>query len=159
MGGIAVALFGVLGLASGLRELASAGGLGSLRAWFARGDGWLLRAVAVVLIAGGVAAPATAFSLAGTARPDPVAGTEQGGGAVLGWEIPALHSAASDQPVPFTPDCTSTSGFQVCVHPAFGFYLPNVAAVLDPVAAEIAGLPGAPVRVEEVASVNASGWP
>ena len=72
MGGIALALFGVLGLASGLRQRASAGGLGSLRAWFTRGDGWLLRAVAVVLIAGGVASAATAFSLAGTARPDPV---------------------------------------------------------------------------------------
>ena len=30
-----------------------------------------------------------------------------------------------------------------------------MAAALDPVAAEIAGLPGAPVRAEEVASVNA----
>jgi hypothetical protein len=154
MGGIALALFGVLGLASGLRELVSAGGRGPLGAWSTRGDGWVLRGVAVVLIAGGVAAAATAFSLAGTARPDPVAGTEQGGGAILGWEIPALHSAASDQPVPYTPDCTSTSGFQVCVHPAFGFDLPNLTAVLDPVAAEIAGLPGAPVRAEELASTS-----
>ena len=56
-------------------------------------------AVAVVLIAGGVASAATAFSLAGTARPDPVGAATQSGGA-LGWEIPALHSAASDQPVP-----------------------------------------------------------
>ena len=37
MGGIAVALFGVLGLVPWLRELASAGGLRSLRAVFARG--------------------------------------------------------------------------------------------------------------------------
>ena len=66
----------------------------------------------------------------------------------------ALHSAASDQPVPYTPDCTSTSGFQVCVRPAFGFDLPNLTAVLDPVAAEIAGLPGAPVRAEELASTS-----
>jgi hypothetical protein len=98
MGGIALALFGVLGLASGLRERASAGGLGSLRAWFTRGDGWVLRAAAVVLIAGGVASAATAFSLAGTARPDPVAGTEQGGGAILGWEIPALHAVTAQSP-------------------------------------------------------------
>jgi hypothetical protein len=40
----------------------------------------------------------------------------------------------------------------VCVHPAFSFYLDDVAAALDPVAAEIAGLPGGPARAEEVAS-------
>ncbi len=144
MGGIAVALFGVLGLAPGLRQLAWADGRASLRAVLARGDGWLLRAVTVVLIACGVAASWTAFALAGTARPD----------AAGGWEIPALHSAASDQPVPATQSCTSTSRFQVCVHQAFSFYLDDVAAALDPVAAEIAGLPGAPVRAQEVASVS-----
>jgi hypothetical protein len=161
MGGIAVALFGLLGLVSGLRELASTGGTGSLRAsaMFSRGDGWLLRAVAVVLLAGGLAASATAFKLAGTAQPDPVAGTAQVGGAVLGWEIPALRSAASDQPLPVAQDCTSSSGFQVCVHQAFSFELHNVAAIVGPVGAAIAGLPGAPVRVEEVASVNAAGVP
>lgn len=144
MGGITVALFGVLGLAPGLRQLASAGGRTSLRAALARGDGWLLRAVAVLLVACGVAASWTAFALAGTAKPDPVGG----------WEIPAVHSAASDQPVPATRDCTSGSGFQVCVHPAFSFYLHDLAAALDPVAAEIAGLPAAPARAEEVASVS-----
>jgi hypothetical protein len=56
--------------------------------------------------------------------------------------------------VPATPDCTGGSAFQVCVHPAFGFYLSDVAAALEPVGAEIAGLPGAPVRAEEVASVS-----
>jgi hypothetical protein len=35
------------------------------------------------------------------------------------------------------------------VHPAFGFDLKQVAAELDPVAAEIAGLPGAPVAARE----------
>jgi len=70
MGGIAVALFGVLGLAPGLRELVSAGGLRSLSAVFARGDGWLLRVVTVVLIACGVAASSTGFALAGTAPLD-----------------------------------------------------------------------------------------
>ncbi len=138
MGGIAVALFGMLGLATALRGLASA------RAALARGGGWLLRAVAVVLVACGVAASWTAFALAGTAKPDPVGG----------WEIPALHSAASDQPVPVTQDCTSSSGFQVCVHPAFSFYLHDLATAFDPVAAEIAGLPGAPAGAKEVASVS-----
>ena len=100
--------------------------------------------VAVVLVACGVAASWTAFALAGTAKPDPVGG----------WEIPALHAAASDQPIPATQDCTSSSGFQVCVHPAFSLYLHDVAAALDPVAAEIAGLPGAPAGAKEVASVS-----
>jgi hypothetical protein len=144
MGGIAVALLGVLGLAPGLHELAWAGGRTSLRAALARGDGWLSRAVAVLLVTCGVAASWTGFALAGTAKPT----------ATGGWEIPALHSAASDQPVPATQDCTSSSGLQVCVHPAFSFYLHKVAAALDPVAAEIAGLPGAPVRATEVASVR-----
>ena len=144
MGGIAVALFGVLGLATALRELASARGLASARAALARSDGWLLRAVAVILVACGVAASWTAFALAGTAKPDPVGG----------WQIPALHSAASDQPIPVTQDCTSSSGFQVCAHPAFSFYLDDLAAALDPVAAEIAGLPGAPAGAKEVASVS-----
>ncbi len=131
MVGIAVALFGVLSLAPGLRQLASAGGRP-------------LRVAAVTLVACGVAASWTAFALAGTARPD----------ADSGWQIPALHSAASDQPVPVTPDCTSGSAFQVCVHPAFSFYLDDVAAALDPVAAEIAGLPGAPAGAREVASMS-----
>jgi hypothetical protein len=144
MGGIAVALFGVLGLAPELRQLASASGLRSLRAALARRDGWLPRAGAVILVACGVAASWTAFALAGTAKPD----------AVGRWEIPALHSAASDQPVPVTQDCTSSSGFQVCVHPAFSFYLDDLDAAFDPVVAEIAGLPGAPVGAKEVASVS-----
>jgi hypothetical protein len=138
MGGIAVALFGVLGLATTLRGLAPA------RAALAHSDGWLLRAVAVILVACGVAASWAAFALAGTAKPD----------AVGGWEIPALHSAASDQPVPVIQDCTPSSGFQVCVHPAFSFYLDDLAAALDPVAAEIAGLPGTPAGAKEVASVS-----
>ena len=62
-------------------------GLAPARAALAGSGGWLLRTVAVVLVACGVAASWTAFALAGTAKPD----------AVGGWEIPALHSAASDQ--------------------------------------------------------------
>ncbi len=144
MGGIAVALFGVLGLVPELRQLASASNRATLRAALARGEGWRSRAVAVLLVASGVAASGTAYALAGTAQVDAITG---------GWEIPAVHSAASDRQVPATPVCTATAGFQVCVHPAFGFYLHDVAAALDPVAAEITGLPGAPVRAQEVASL------
>ena len=131
MSGIAVALFGALGLVAELRQLASARGLASARAALPRGDGWLLHTAAAILVACGVAASWTAFALAGTAKPD----------AAGGWEMPALHSAASDQPVPVTQDCASSSGFQVCVHPAFSFYLDDLAAAFDPVAAEIAGRP------------------
>jgi hypothetical protein len=149
MGGMALALLGALGLAPELRRLASARSLASLRGEFARGDSWLLRTVAVVLIACGAAAAGTAVSLAGTARPDTI---------TSGWEIPALHSAASDQPLPAAQDCTSPSAggsaFQVCVHQVYSYYLHDVAAALDPVAAEIAGLPGAPVRATEVYSLR-----
>jgi hypothetical protein len=144
MGGIAVALVGVLGLASGLREAAWAGAPTPLRAALARRGGWLSRALAVLLVGCGVAASWTGFALAGTAKLT----------ATGGWEIPVLHSAASDRAVPATQACTSSSGFQVCVHPAFSFYLHDVAAALGPVAAEIARLPGAPVRAQEVASVT-----
>ena len=94
----------------------------------------------VALLAAGVAAAGTAFALAGTAQL-----------AVSGWAIPALHDAASDQPIPYTPDCAGTS-FKVCVHPAFSGFLASANAALQPVAAEIAGLPGAPVRAEQVPS-------
>jgi hypothetical protein len=96
-----------------------------------------LTAAAAAGVACGVAASATAFALTGTARFSPV----------TGWEIPALHDAAGDQPVPYTPDCTG-SAFKVCIHPAFAPYLGAIDAALRPAAAEVAGLPGAPVRAE-----------
>jgi hypothetical protein len=132
MGGISLAAVGVLAVSPALRRPAgrgpSAGG----------GTGRWLRAVSVALVAAGVAASVTAYDLTGTAKLT-----------AAGWEIPALHDAASDRPVPYTPDCAKTE-FEVCLHPAFGAYLDDVAAALDPVAAEIAGLPGAPVRAEQV---------
>jgi hypothetical protein len=132
MGGICVALAGVLVLSPQYGV--------SLRGFFSVAGGasrWLSAAGLALLVAG-VAAASTAFALAGTAKLS--AG---------GWDIPALHDAASDQPVPYTPDCAGIS-FKVCVHPAFSGYLGGVNAALQPVLAEIAGLPGAPVRVEQV---------
>jgi hypothetical protein len=155
MGGLAVALFGVLGLAAGIRHLIRTGGLRmGLRAVAGRGDDVRLRAAAAVLIGCGIAAAGTAIALAGTAQPD----------AAGGWMIPALHSAASDRPIPVDWDCTSADmsagapagagpAFQVCLSPAFSFYLHPVASALTPVAAEIAGLPGAPAGAREIASV------
>jgi ABC-type transport system involved in multi-copper enzyme maturation permease subunit len=134
MGGITVALLGLLTLAPFFR-VAYRG----LLAGVSRTGRWLCVA-GVALLAAGVAAAATAFALAGTAQL-----------AVSGWAIPALHDAASDHPIPYTPDCAGTS-FQVCVHPAFSGFLAAANAALQPVAAEIAGLPGAPVRAEQVPS-------
>jgi hypothetical protein len=123
MGGISVALLGVLVGRSGGRS----------------GGRWPA-AAAAALLAAGVAASSTAFALTGTARLG-----------VSGWEIPALHDAASDRPIPYPPDCAGTT-LTVCVHPAFSAFLGSAAAALQPVAAEIAGLPGAPVRAEQVDS-------
>ena len=85
----------------------------------------------------GVAASAIAFSLTGTAR----------NVFPTGWEIPAVRDAADDQPIPYTPDCAG-GAFTVCIHPAFEPYLGAMSAALRPAAAEIAGLPGAPVGAE-----------
>jgi hypothetical protein len=131
MGGITIALLGLLTLVPLLRGpypgLVSA--VGSTGRW--------LCVAGVALLATGAAASGTAFALAGTAKPG-----------VAGWDIPALHDAASDQPIPYTPDCLGTT-FKVCVHPAFSAYLAAADAALQPAAAEIAGLPGAPVRAEQ----------
>jgi hypothetical protein len=142
MGGITVALLGVLVLAPVFRVRRG------LSVAIGRA-GPQLCAVGIVMLAMGVAASWTAFALTGTAKLG-----------VSGWDIPALHDAASDQPIPYTPDCTGTA-FPVCVHPAFSGFLPAAAAALQPVAAELKGLPGAPVRAEEVpaAGEGVSGTP
>jgi hypothetical protein len=133
MVGITVALLGLLTLAPVFRVR------GGFFAAISRA-GRLLCAAGIALLAVGVAAAVTAFALTGTAKIG-----------VSGWDIPALHDAASDQPVPYTPDCAGST-FKVCVHPAFSGFLASANAALQPVAAEIAGLPGAPVRAEQVVS-------
>ena len=45
----------------------------------------------------------------------------------------------------------------VCLNPVYGGYLPGVAAALRPVLSEIAGLPGAPARVSQVAATYQQG--
>jgi hypothetical protein len=65
--------------------------------------------------------------------------------------ISALHDAASDRPIPYTPVCTR-SAVPVCLHPAFRAALPLVTAAVTPLLHEVAGLPGAPVRVTEIAT-------
>jgi hypothetical protein len=134
MGGISIALLGVVALAPVLR--------GPYRNFFSavgRTGRWLC-AVGVAMLIAGIAASWTAFALTGTARLG-----------VSGWDIPALHDAASDEPIPYTPDCKGTT-FKVCVHPAFNAWLDGANAALQPAAAEIAGLAGAPVRAEQVSA-------
>jgi hypothetical protein len=127
LAGIAVAVLGLLGLPSG------AGGPG------------LRRAAAVVTLAG-VAAAGTAVGLASTAWRGP-----------HGMVIPALHDAANDQPIPYTPVCGHANGVPVCLNPAYRRYLPDVTAALRPLFAEVAGLPGAPARATQVPGTYTSG--
>ena len=104
-------------------------------------DGRRLRQVAAVVTVAGLASAGTAIGLASTARLD-------SHDMVV---IPAVHDAASDQPLRYTPVC-SQGAIPVCVHPAFRAYLPSLTAALAPVLASVAGLPGAPVRVTQQAT-------
>ena len=127
LAGIAVAALGLLGLP------AQAGGP------------WLRRGAAVITLAG-VAAAGCAVGLAGTARLGP-----------HGMVIPALHDAASDRPIGYTPVCGQAAGVPVCVNPAYHRYLPDLTAALRPVLAEVTGLPGAPVGVTQVSGTYSGG--
>jgi hypothetical protein len=117
LGGLTAALLGALGLPTG------AGGRS-------------LRLAAAGLTGGGLLAAGTAAGLAGT-------GTLGPHGMI---DIPALHDAASDRPLLYTPVCSHTA-IPVCFNPAYARYLPAMADALAPVLNQIAGLPGAPVRL------------
>jgi hypothetical protein len=127
LAGLAVAALGLLGLPAGT------------------GGPWLRRSAAVVTLAG-VAAAGTAVGLADTARLE-----------ADGMVIPALHDAANDRPIPYTPVCGRAAGVPVCLNPAYRHYLPDVTADLRPVLGEVAGLPGVPVRVAQVAGRYSNG--
>jgi hypothetical protein len=111
------------------------GGLGLSAA----ANGQRLRWLAAVVTAAGLGAAGTAVTLAGTGRLDPH-------GLIV---IPALHDAASDQAVRYTPRCSGTA-IPVCAHPAYSAVLPAVAAAIGPELTELAGLPGAPARISQV---------
>jgi hypothetical protein len=104
----------------------------------AAGGRWL-RCAAAALAAAGLLAAGTGVRLAGTARLE-----------AHGIVIAALHDAASDRPITYTPVC-SHAAVPVCLHPAYRSLLPAVTAALGPVLSEVAGLPGAPARVSQVA--------
>jgi hypothetical protein len=120
LAGLVVALLGALGLPA------------------AAGGRWLRGTAAGVTTIGLVIA-GMAFGLAGTAR----MGT-------YGVDIPALHDAAADRPIAYTPVC-SGSGVPICVHPGYQPTASGVTTALGPVLAQTVGLPGAPVRVDQVA--------
>jgi hypothetical protein len=123
LAGIAVAALGLLGLP----------------AW---AGGPRLRWAAAVVTVAGVAATGTAVGLASTARLGP-----------HGIIIPALHDAASDQPIRYVPVCGRAAGVPVCLNPAYRSYLADVTAALAPALREVSGLPGAPVRVSQVGAL------
>jgi hypothetical protein len=105
-----------------------------------------VRVAAAALAAAGLLAAGTAVKLTGTGKVN----------AHGMMTIPALHDAATDRPIQFTPVC-SPAAIPVCLNPAYASYLPAVAAGIDPLLGEIAGLPGAPVRVIQVAATYQQG--
>jgi hypothetical protein len=107
-----------------------------------RGSGGrCLRAAAAVVTAAGLLTAGTAVALTGT-------GKLNAHGMIA---IPALHDAANDRPIRFTPVCSHTA-IPVCLNPAYASYLPATATALERVLREIAGLPGAPVRISQAAA-------
>jgi hypothetical protein len=127
LAGIAVAVLGLTGLP------ARAGGP------------WLRRAAAALTLAG-VALAGIGVGLASSARLS-----------AHGMVIPALHDAANDAPITFTPACGRAAGVPVCLNPAYRRWLPDVNAALAPVLAEVAGLPGTPTRATQVAAAYSGG--
>jgi len=126
LAGIAVAALGALGLPA------------------AAGGQRLRRAAGAAALAG-VAAAGTAVGLADTARLGP-----------QGLVIPALHDAANDRPIAYTPVCAG-AGFRVCLNPYYRTDLAHVTAALAPVVREVAGLPGAPVGAAQTAARYSAG--
>ena len=102
-----------------------------------------LRRIAAVVSAAGAALAVTGIALATTATVSS-----------YGVVIPALHDAANDRPVPYTPVCAN-AGIRVCVQPAYRPWLAELSAALRPVAAQLSGLPGSPTRTAQGANLFA----
>ncbi|HEV2372650.1 MAG TPA: hypothetical protein VGS19_10800 [Streptosporangiaceae bacterium] len=96
---------------------------------------------AAVITAAGLVVSGTAVVLTGTGRMD-------AHGMIV---IPALHDAANDRPLRYTPACSRTA-IPVCLNPAYASYLPVTVGALAPLITEVAGLPGAPVRISQAAA-------
>ena len=113
--------------------------LGILGLRTAAGNVRIVRAAAALTVIG-LLGVGTASGLLSTARVE-----------ANGVVVPALHDAASDRPIPYTPVCHD-GVVPVCLHPAYRSYLADVTSAVDPVLREVAGLPGAPVRVAQSAA-------
>jgi len=100
----------------------------------------------VAVTTAGLLAAGTAVALAGAGRLD-------AHGMIA---IPALHDAASDRPLRYTPVCSHTA-IPVCLNPAYASYLPVTEAALAPMLDQIAGLPGAPARISQAAATYLQG--
>jgi hypothetical protein len=121
LAGLAVAVLGALGWPAG------------------SGSRWL-RGTAVLVTIAGLISSATAVGLVGTARLDPHGM----------MNIPALHDAANEQPIRYSPVC-SQAAIAVCLNPAFAAYLPVVTSALQPVVSEVSGLASTPTRILQAA--------
>ena len=119
--------------------------LGALGLAQAADAGPRLRRAAAVLGLAGLAATGTAIGLVGTAH--------QGTASEV---IPALHDAANDRLITFTPVCGQVGRVPVCVQPAYRPYLDDVTAAFRPALREVTGLPGAPVRITEIGDPSLS---
>jgi hypothetical protein len=105
-----------------------------------------VRRSAAAITAVGLLAAGTAVAVTGTGRVD-------AHGMIA---IPALHDAASDRPLRYTPVCGHTA-IPICLNPAYASYLPATEAALTPVLGQIAGLPGAPARISQAAATYQQG--
>ena len=110
--------------------------LGVLALPAAAGGPWLRRAGAMVVLLG-LSAAATGVALTDAARQE-----------AAGVVVPALHDAGSDKLITYTPVCDNVAAVPVCLHPAYRAMLPAFVAALDPMTSQVAGLAGAPVRVQ-----------
>jgi len=117
----------------------SVAALGVLGLWPSAGGLRRARLAALITVAG-LAVAATAIGLLGTARAE-----------AHGVVIPTLDAGASTRAISYAPVC-SRGATPVCLHPAYGSYLPGLVAALDPTLREVAGLPGAPRGVTQVAA-------
>ncbi|MFE9426150.1 hypothetical protein ACFYNO_24680 [Kitasatospora sp. NPDC006697] len=105
----------------------------------AMGAGSVARTAAVVVTAAGLVAAGAGVQLAGTSK-----------AVANGTSISAVHDSGNDEPINDKQVCDGSAGVQVCLSPVYQGYLANLSTALTPLFKEVAGLPGAPTRTEQV---------
>jgi hypothetical protein len=100
----------------------------------------VVRRCGVALAAAGLTLVTAAVGLVSTSHRD-------GQGVI----VPALHDAATDRAIPFTPVCTH-SPLPVCMHPAYAHAneLTAFDTTVNKIAAPLVGTPGLPIRAEQL---------